>query len=183
MQLEKIGAVLKTLAPLMDRYQQGDVSFPDHALKWLEEAEKTMSTLHLPDGAEMSTLRGRILKAPDALPAEDGPPLRSSVRRARNASAADALDRAEAVLRGRLLGAEERLKMFEDKLCEGMTAFLLQNQLPEMMTSRQAWLGEVWHDIHQFSATRPLAIYLAASLSKVDRLYILDRVLGRMALD
>lgn len=181
LQFEKIGACLSALAPVMDRYQLGEVTFPDHALKWLEEAEKTLSSLRLPDGAEMSALRGRILKAADSLPAEDAKPARSAVRRARNASAADALERAEAILRGRLLAAEERLKLFEDKLCEGITAFLLQNTLPDKVPAHQTWLLLVWNEIRQFQATRPLALYLAASLSQVDRCFILDRVLSRVA--
>lgn len=180
-QIEKINLCLNALAPLMDRYQRGEESFPDHVLKWLEEVEQTMSALRLSDGAEMSSLRGRILKAADALATEDAKPSRSAVRRARNASSADALDRAESILRGRLLAADERLKFFEDKLCEGITAFLLQNSLPEKQAGNQAWLMLVWSHLHQFSATRPLVLYLAASLSQVDRCFILDRVLSRVA--
>lgn len=181
-QIEKIGVCIKGLTPLMDRYQRGEVDFPDEAIKWIEQAEKTMSELRLPDGAEMSTLRGRVLKAEDALPAsEGGRPLRSAVRRARNTAAAEAVDRAETVLRGRLVAAEERLKLFEDKLCEGMTAFLLQNALPPRSASRQNWLSSVLASLREFTATRPLSIYLSASLSKVDRLYIMDRVMIRLS--
>lgn len=181
-QIAKITGCLGALPSLMDRYQRGEVGFPDYVLKWLEEVERTMSALQLPDGAEMSSLRGRILKAADALPtAGVAKPSRSAVRRARNASAAEALDRAEAVLRGRLAAAEERLNLFEDKLCEGMTAFLLQNTLPDKESPHQNWLLLVWNGFARFQATRPLALYLAASLSQADRLYILDRVLSRVA--
>jgi hypothetical protein len=180
-QIDKLGSCLSTLAPLMDRYQNGKPGFPDDTLKWLEDAEKTMSMLRLPDGAEMSALRGRILKAPDALPADDGRPKRAAVQRARNAAAAEALERAEAILRRRLLDAEERLRHFEDKLCEGITAFLLQNSLPEKTSQHQVWLNKIWTRFKQFQATRPLAIYIAASLAQVDRCYILDRVLTRAA--
>jgi len=172
---------LSKLAPLMDCYQNGNPGFPDDTLKWLEDAEKTMSTLRLPDGAEMSVLRGRILKSTDALPADDGRPKRAAARRARNAAAAEALERAEAIIRRRLLDAEERLRHFEDKLCEGITAFLLQNSLPEKTSTRQVWLNQIWTRFRQFQATRPLAIYIAASLTKVDRSYILDHVLTRTA--
>ena len=180
-QIDKLDSCLKTLAPLMDGYQNGKPSFPDDTLKWLEGAEKTMGMLRLPEGAEMSVLRGRITKATDALPADDGRPKRAAIRRARNAAAAEALERAEAIMRRRLLDAEERLKHFEDKLCEGITAFLLQNSLPEKAASNQAWLNQIWGRFNRFQATRPLAIYIAASLTKVDRNYILDRVLARAA--
>ncbi len=180
-QIDKLGSCLKTLAPLMDSYQNGKPSFPDDTLKWLENAEKTMGMLRLADGAEMSALRGRILKAPDALPAEDGRPKRTAVRRAQNAAAAEALERAETIIRRRLLDAEERLQRFEDKLCEGITAFLLQNSLPKKTSPHEVWLNQIWKRFHEFQATRPLAIYIAASLTKVDRCYILDRVLTRAA--
>lgn len=180
-QIDKLGSCLSTLAPLMDCYQNGKPGFPDDTLKWLEDAEKTMSMLRLTDGAEMSALRGRILKAPDALPAENGRPTRAAVRRARNAAAAEALERAEAILRRRLLDAEDRLRHFEDKLCEGITAFLLQNSLPKKKSSHQAWLNQIWARFNKFQATRPLAIYIAASLAQVDRCYILDQVLTRAA--
>ena len=180
-QIDKLGSCLSTLAPLMDHYQNGKPGFADDTLRWLEDAEKTMSTLRLPDGAEMSALRGRILKASDALPADDGRPKRRAVQRARNAAAAEALERAEAILRRRLLDAEERLRHFEDKLCEGITAFLLQNSLTERTSSHQAWLNQIWTRFKESQATRPLAIYMAASLSQVDRSYILDRVMSRVA--
>jgi len=138
-----------------------------------------MSMLRLPDGAEMSALRGRILKAPDALPTNDGRPKRTAVRRARNAAAAETLERAEAILRRRVFDAEERLRHFEDKLCESLTAFVLQNSLPVKTAPHQVWLNEIWSRFKQFQATRPLAIYIAASLTNVDRSYILDRVLSR----
>lgn len=178
-QIDKLSSCLSTLSPLMDRYQNSKLSFPDDTLKWLEDAEKTMSMLRLSDGAEMSALRGRILKAADALPTDDGRPKRAAIRRARNAAAAEAVERAEAILRRRLLEAEERLMHFEDKLCEGITAFLLQNSLPEKTKPRQAWLNQIWARFKQFQATSPLAIYIAASLTKIDCTYILDRVLTR----
>ncbi len=180
-QIDQLSSCLSTLAPLIDRYRNGNPSFPDDTLKWLENAEKTMSLLRLPEGAEMSALRGRILKASDALPADEGRPKRTAVRRARNAAAAEALERAEAILRRRLLDAEERLRHFEDKLCEGMTAFLLQNALPGRTLAHQVWLNQIWTSFQKFQATRPLAIYIAASLSEADRSYILDRVVARVA--
>ncbi len=179
-QIEKISACLSFFAPLMDQYQRGEVNFPDNALKWLEEAEKTMSSLRLSEGSEMSSLRGRILKAMDALRKGDAKPAHSTLRRARNVAAAEALDRAEAILRDRLLASEERLKFFEDKLCEGITAFVVQNPLPNSISPYQAWLLLVWNRLCQFQATRPLTLYLATSLSQPDRIFILNKVLSRI---
>lgn len=178
-QIEKLGHHLSTLAPLINRYQRGEAGFVDEALKWLEETEKTMSELRLPEGSHLSVLRGRILRAGDAAQPADGQSLRSAIRRARAAAAADALDAAEALLRRRVLAAEERLRLFEEKLSEGFTALMLQGPLPENRGSPLVWMNATWTQLKQLSSTRALALYLAASLGPVDRLYILDRVLNR----
>jgi len=180
-QIEKIRAHLVSYPALIDQYRRKESTFPDHAVAWIEEAEKLMSMLQLPDSTELSSLRGRVLKVEDSLRTGDEPPSRAAIRRAGNAAAADSLERAEAILRGRLTAAEDRLRMFEDKLCEGMTAFLLQNALPPMGGSRHGWLVRVWSQFAQFSATRPLSLYLAASLAEVDRCYIMENVLNRVA--
>lgn len=179
-QIEKLSSYLGTLAPLMDKYQRGELSFPDDALKWLEEAEKTMSRLRLPEGAEMSALRGRILKAADVSTSPENHLTRTAIRRARSAAAAEVLERAEAILRSRLLAAEERLRLFEDKLCEGMTALMLQTPLPEKTLPHMERLNRVWNLLRQQQSTRPLALYLTASLTTFDRSFILDRVLSRI---
>jgi hypothetical protein len=182
MQVEKIRRCLEAVPPLMDRYQRKEVSFPDHVIKWLEDAEKNIASLRLPQVSELATLRGNVLKVEDSLSSGDDRPSRSSVRRASNSTAADCLSRAESILRDQLNTAEDKLKQFEDKLCEGMTAFLLQNTLPPMAgMSRQTWLLYVWEDIRRFQATRPLALYLATSLTQVDRCFILDEILNRMS--
>lgn len=175
-QIEKLSERLSRIAPLMDLYQQGDAAFADRTLAWLDETEKAMSQLHLPAGAELSTLRGKILRSD-----EDDSLRRSAARRARFAAASAALERAESILRERVQAAEERLRFFEEKLCEGMTAFLLQTPLPARSGSYNAWLSETWQLVQQQQATRPLALYVAASLSPIDRSYILDRVLSRVA--
>lgn len=179
-EVQKLSQELETLGPLMDLYQAGDYAFPEHSLKWLADAEKTLSSLRVPEGAELATLRGRILKVADTFAATEGQGKRSQLQRARNAAAADALDRAETILRNRLLTAEERLRLFEEKLCEGMTALLLQTSLPEKCKPRNEWLNRVWDLLRTQPPTRPLATYLAASLGTIDRSYLLHRVLCRL---
>lgn len=179
-QIEKFSSFLSTLAPLIDQYQRGELGFADDALKWLEEAEKTMSMLRLPEGAEMSALRGRIIKTADVLTNQEGHTTRSALRRARNAAAAEALERAESIMRNRLLEAEERLKLFDEKLCEGMTAFILQTPLPEKTLPHMEWLNKIWNQLRQEQSTRPLALYISASLNSIDRSFILNRVLNRI---
>ncbi|MCX6678716.1 MAG: hypothetical protein NTU95_12360 [Methanothrix sp.] len=179
-QIEKLGSQLSKLAQLMDKYQRGEPSFADDALKWLEESEKTISTLRLPEGSEMSALRGRIIKAASVSSNTEGHSTRGAQRLARGAAAAESLERAEAIMRGRLHSSEERLRLFEEKLCEGMTALMLQTPLPEKTLPNMERLKYVWELLREQQSTRPLALYLAASLSPSDRSFILDRVLNRV---
>ncbi len=177
--LEKLTSYLSTLALLIDQYKSGEPDFADNALKWLEEAEKIMSQLRLLEGSEMSALRSRIIKVADAS-ALESKATKSNLRKARNAAAAEALERAESIMRGRLLTADERLRFFEEKLCEGMTALLLQSPLPEKRGPYTEWLDLVWDLLRQEKSTHPLVLYITASLTPYDRSLILDRVLNRV---
>lgn len=179
-QIERLAPHLQALAPLLDAYQKGEPSFPDRALAWLSEVERTMAGVQLRQGSEISSLRGRIIKAADALVSGPEKPPRSQVRSARNAAAAEALERAEDILRTITEANQERLQRFEDKLCEGMTALALQVDIPAPNGASTAWLNEVWRLLRAQDATRPLYLYLSTSLSMVDRLYIMESVLSRM---
>jgi len=46
---------------------------------------------------------------------------------------------------------------------------------------RERWLARVWQRLATHQATRPTAVYMAAALHASDRLYLLDRVLARLA--
>ena len=75
---------------------------------------------------------------------------------------------------------KERLALFEDKLYEGITALSLLVEIPARNGSTTQWLNEVWRLLNTQESTRPLAIYLAASLNVVDRMYLFDAVLSRL---
>lgn len=180
MQVEKIAPHMLALAPLFDAYQKGDPGFPDDALKWLSELEKVMASVRLRECSEISSLRGKILKAVDALNIGSEKPPRSQVKSARNVAAAESLERAEEILRSIVQVNEERLQRFEDKLCEGITALALLVELPPRQGSTTQWLNSVWHLLKAQDSTRPLYLYLSASLNMVDRLFIMESVLGRL---
>jgi hypothetical protein len=180
MLIEKLGPFLTELSSLMESYQKGDPAFPNNACDWLSRAEKAMSALRLPEGSEMSGLRGRVLKASDSLIAREERASRSTIRSARNAAAAEAIERGEEIVRTRIRESQQKLQQLEDKLCEGMTALLLQITLPSLEGSLNTWLNQVWFHLQQQESTKALALYLSASLGMVDRLFILNQVLGRI---
>jgi len=180
LRIERLGAHLATLKELMDNYQRGDPRFIIDSLAWLTTAEKVMSELRLLQGSEMSALRSRILRVTDALPGGEER-TRSAVRRAQNAAATEALERAEVVMRQIVVEAEERLERFEEKLTEGVTTAAMAGAIPPRTPVWMDWLRQVWHGLVQCAETRSLTVYLAASLPTPDRLFILDRVLSRLA--
>jgi len=179
--LERLSSRSAEIAALIDLYTLRDPEFPAKALLWLDATEKTMSELRLPEGAEMSTLRGGIVKADDIARDEEGKRTRRAVTQARNAAAADALARGEQILRARITEAEDVLRRFEEKLVEAMTAAVLLGILPERRDEgREAWLYAVWAALVNRQEIRPTTVYLAAALKSVDRLYVLDRVMDRV---
>lgn len=181
MQVEKISDFLSTLSPLIDEYKAGNYAFAVRAIDWLQAAENLMSSLRLPEGAEMSSLRAQILKAGDIAKDDEGRRTRSAIRRSCNAAAADALERAESILRRRIVEAEEKLQHFEDKLSEAVTAAVLVEAFPyPPQEPRQMWLEQVWAGLTRHQSIRPTTIYLATSLLASDRLFILDRIMNRL---
>ena len=178
--VEQLGTQVKMVAPLVDIYKRGDVSFAERVIDWLEKTESLMSKLHLKEGGEMSVLRSKILKFSDVYRPSVEKPTQSMIRKGRLAEAAAALERAEEILRVRIRESEERLSQFENKLCEGLTAFLLENTFPENNGNYMAWLNLVWSMIRNQPSTRALAIYISASLVSYDRTYILENVISRL---
>lgn len=177
--IDKLGRCLDKLSPVLDSYRHGDPAFPALALQWLDTTHKDLSNLRLSELSELGTLGASIIKAGESVPGPDGlPPRRSQTRARQNIAAAEALERAEQVLRGRVQASEERLRLFEDKLCEGMTAFMLENSLPE--GGGEQALRNLWDGLCAYGPTRPLTRYLSASLGSTDRLSLLANILGRL---
>lgn len=179
-QIGKLRPNLDQLPTLLDLYQRGEPRFPDEALAWLSDVEKTMASVRVRNVSEFPVLRGRILKAADALHNREEKPSRSLVRSARNVAAAEALERAEEIIRGVITTNEERLQKFEDKLCEGITALALLTPLPPRIGTTTHWLSQIWRLLRSQDSTRPLATYLGTALSTIDRQFILEAVLSRL---
>lgn len=178
--IENLQTPLAEISQLVAAYQRGELSFADDTVKWLDDTEKRLAQLRIPGSSEIATLKGRILKTADAMSQGAEKPARSQLRAARNVAAAEALERVEEIMRHALQEAEERLERFEEKLCEGMTAFCLQVELPEKYKPHSTWLQEIWDMIAANGPTRPLALYLASSLSLADRLFLLNTIITRI---
>ncbi|MBK7823634.1 hypothetical protein [Nannocystis sp.] len=106
--IEGIGERLRGLGSVVDRYERGDPEFPEAAIAWLRGCEQLLLGLRVHEGAEIAALRGAIARAGDRPAADDGEHTsrRTAVRRARAVAAADALERANAVLQQTAADAE-----------------------------------------------------------------------------
>jgi hypothetical protein len=183
LRIEQLRGHLAGLAPLIDAYERGDLDFSERALRWLNEAEQIMARLRLPEGAEMSSLRSSITKAPDDLGdrADGMRASRHARMRAKNSATADALSRAESVMRGIVMESRSRLEEYEGKLVEAVTAAVLVGALPlPPFNPREAWLRHVWQALTEYEPTRPTTVYLASALNGVDRLWLLDEIFSRL---
>ena len=181
--VERLGAQLGGLGAIVDRYERGDPDFPEAAIAWLRAAEHLLQNLRAREAAELAALRGAITRAGERVGLDDreSSPRRGLVQRARAVAAAESLARAGALLQQIAAEAESRLRHFETKLTEALTAAVLVG-LVSLPTdpSRERWLSQVWQRLAGHQATRPTAVYLAAALRAPDRLYVLDRVLSRL---
>ena len=183
MRVENIGDRLRGLGAVVDRYERGDPEFPEAAIAWLRGCEQLLLGLRLREGAELATLRGSIARAGErgAIDDPERTSRRGAARRARAVAAAEALERAGAILQQAATEAESRLRHFESKLTEALTAAVLVGLVsypPE--EPRERWLALIWQRLAGHQATRPTAVYLAAALHAPDRLYVLDHVLSRL---
>ena len=183
MRVESLSERLRELGAVVDRYERGDPEFTDVAIAWLRATEQLLLSLRTREGAELSTLRASITKAGErcALDGSEHVSRRSVVRRARAVAAAEALERAGAIIQQTSADDEARLRHFESKLIEALTAGVLVGLVPYPPEEpHERWLALIWQRLASHQATRPTAVYLAAALRAPDRLYVLDRVISRL---
>ncbi len=182
LRVERLSERLQGLGGVIDRYERGDPDFAEAAIAWLRATESLMAGLRAREAGELAVLRGGITRSGErALQAEGERVPRGALRRARAVAAAEALERAGALVQQLVGEAEGRLRHFEGKLIEAITAGVLVGLVTARgEVSQERWLALTWRRLAEHQATRPTAVYIASALHAPDRLYILDRVLARL---
>ncbi len=154
------------------------MDFSAMATDWLSNAEQILRELRAPEASEIVSLKANILAT--TIRGSDAPA--AGRRRAEAASVLQALRRAEELLRTRALNNEGHVDSFEEKLIEAVGALAIVGDLPDRGgQSSSAWAKAVWQVLASHPTTRPTSLWLAASLSGVDRLVLLDRILLRLS--
>jgi hypothetical protein len=174
---EMLFAHLEQIPTLASLYRQNAPSWLPQAEQWLAEAETRMARFRFPEVGVIAAARGDISKAQDALPI---PELRSrrQEEKARNAAAWAAVDETARLITERSRQSENRLRAFEDKLCEGLTAYFLQH--PREEGSEKPNPAGLWRGLKECEATKALALYVETSLGAQDREYLLEQVVCRL---
>lgn len=173
---EVLFAHLEKLSGLASLYRQSSPLWLPQAEQWLEEAETHMARFRFPEVGLIAAARGGIAKATDALqPGEQHS--RRQAEKNRNAAAWAAVQETARLLTERARQSEDRLRAFEEKLCEGLTAYFLQHPVEE--GGEKPGPAELWLGLKESEATGALALYVEASLASQDREYELERILGR----
>lgn len=181
LRVDRLSARLRELGAVVDRYERGDPGFADAAVAWLRGAEEVMGALGMAEAGELAGLRAAIAKATERAAVGD-PDRGRQVRRSRAAAAAESLERASAILQPLVAEAEGRLRHFEQRLIEAITAGALVGLLDDPAgRSREVWLRAIWARLAEHPATRPTALYLAAALRAADRLVVLERIVDRLS--
>lgn len=177
---ETIEQQLALLPGVNELAVRADASFPDQAQSWLHLTEQALQKLRRPEASLFSTLRGRLSSAREGFRDPQVPGELTS-RKALRATAVVYLSQAEETLRRGLGEIEDLLRPLRGQLAQLVSAASLLGLIPPLGEfGREQWLRLIWTRISQAEQTRGMATYLQTTLGAVDRLYLLDELLGHL---
>jgi len=175
---EKLVAHLQLLPPLIDRYQRRDPSFPEKAVAWLTEVERSLLQVRSPLASLVTVSRGRIQAVSDGYRDPTITTERRSKRRSGAATVLLILGHVEAHLRERVNDLDAKLDGWRDKMAEFIAVATSNGTtLPPPSEPREAWLQTIWKSFNVSGENQTKYNYLNATMSRFDRLYILNGLL------
>lgn len=164
---------------VVDRYARGEASFIPAALGWLAVGEEHLLRLKAPEASTLSNLRGAILAAADGRQTEEakGLPRRKALR----VAAAAALAKAQSALVARIASIDGMLLPLREKMAQLIS--VLSNHTPLALPAEapdQGWLLAFWSQAASNTPTLALYTYLSSSLHPVDRVALLQDIIGNL---
>lgn len=175
---EMLFAHLEKLSGPASLYRKNSPSWLPQAEYWLEEAQAHMIRFRFPEAGLIAAARGGIAKAGDAFQ-RGGLLSGRQTEKARNTAAWEAVQETARLLTERARQAEDWLRAFDDKLCEGLTTYFLQHPI-DVENGEKPGPAGLWRGLKGCEATRALALYVETSLSSQDRQYLLERIVLRL---
>ncbi len=165
---------------LAELHASGDPRLLDQVGEWLARGEKKMQDLRRTEAASLAAVRARFGAGREG---QRDPEISAdlSPRKALRTLAALAIGRGEQTLRESLAAIDARLQPLQAQMVQLVSAahlFGLVGSAPE--ESHEAWLRALWGRLGSHEKTRGMHTYLSAALPLIDRLYLLDEVVGNL---
>jgi len=176
---EELLTHLMLTSGLMDQYAKAEPGFVDAVVDWLKSAEQLLQRRRNSLGSMPATERGRILSVRDGGLDKEHVDPKLPKRKALRVVAASAMGRVELEIRQHLMGIENELKPFSDKIAQLLALSSKRAPIPLPSGPRELWLGEVWRGLAG-GETQEMFTFVNASLPLVDRLYLLDSVVSQL---
>jgi len=171
---------LQGVSTLVDAYSQRTGDFAASTATWLKAVEETLNQLRQPGASLVSAERARLASVADGNQ-EPGIAEKTPRRKMERLVARSALSNIEELLRGRVMGIDERFADLRDKLAQAVSIAHASEPLPMPATNpREAWLQRVWKHCGAVPSVAALFRFLEAALRPMDRLNLLDDVVRNL---
>ena len=178
--LEEIQGMLLRVPELMDSLEERNPSFPGSVKEWLTQAEQILISNRLAVAAEVAVLRGVLISAErGVIPPGMAFSTRTTVRKIKDASAADVLRKAEELI-SRAISADAVRFAEGEKLTQQVVAVAQRKGLipaTPRLGNHTEILKATWQAIIMDPDLGAVTTHLAGLVGLYDVLILLDRML------
>lgn len=175
---ERIVEQLLKIPALVDHYRNQNNAFPDLAVQWLQDSERSLESFRLPLVSRLAGLRGMMLAAGDGL--SDAASQARNQRKARRSATMQLLQQAEEALRSHCQKIDDQLDDYRDKLAQILAVASSRSALPGGNAGSISYIDSLWKTATAAQENTTMAQYIAARLSDTDRRYLLMDIVGQM---
>ena len=180
MNLEEIQGMLLRVPELIDSLEKRDPSFVSSVKEWLTQAEQVLISNRLAVAAEVAVLRGVLVSAErGVIPPGMAFSTRTTMRKIKDASAADVLRKAEELI-FRAISADAVRFAEGEKLTQQIVAVAQRKGLIPVTPSvdkHTEMLKTIWQAMIMDPDLGAVTTHLAGLVGAYDVLILLDRML------
>lgn len=184
MNLEEVQGVLLRVPGLIHELEERDPTFVDSVKEWLTQAEEVLISNRLAVAAEVAVLRGVLISAErGVIPPGMAFSTRTTMRKIKDASAADVLRKAEELISSAISADAVRFAEGE-KLTQQIVAVAQRKGLMPVTPSvdkHTEMLKAIWQAMIMDPDLGAATTHLAGLVGAYDVLILLDRMLPTSA--